>query len=29
MAAGERPLDWSNAEALAFATLVTDGVPVR
>ncbi|HVU86763.1 MAG TPA: 2-oxoglutarate dehydrogenase E1 component [Pirellulales bacterium] len=29
MATGERPLDWSTAEALAFATLATDGVPVR
>jgi 2-oxoglutarate dehydrogenase E1 component len=29
MAAGERPLDWATAEALAFATLATDGVPVR
>jgi 2-oxoglutarate dehydrogenase E1 component len=29
MARGERPLDWSAAEALAFATLATEGVPVR
>jgi 2-oxoglutarate dehydrogenase E1 component len=29
MALGARPLDWSAAEALAFATLVTDGHPVR
>lgn len=26
---GERPLDWSAGEALAFATLAVDGVPVR
>jgi len=26
---GERPLDWSAAESLAFATLVTAGHPVR
>jgi 2-oxoglutarate dehydrogenase E1 component len=29
MALGERPVDWSAAEALAFATLVTEGHPVR
>jgi 2-oxoglutarate dehydrogenase E1 component len=29
MAAGKRPLDWSAAEALAFARLATDGIPVR
>ena len=29
MAEGERPLDWGAAEALAFATLVTEGVRVR
>ncbi|HEV7224955.1 MAG TPA: 2-oxoglutarate dehydrogenase E1 component [Pirellulales bacterium] len=29
MARGERPLDWSAAEALAFASLVTEGTPVR
>ena len=29
MAEGHRPLDWSAAEALAFATLAADGVPVR
>ncbi len=29
MAAGDKPLDWSAAEALAFATLVTDGTNVR
>ncbi len=29
MASGERPLDWSAAEALAFATLVTEGHGVR
>ncbi|RMG13445.1 MAG: 2-oxoglutarate dehydrogenase E1 component [Planctomycetota bacterium] len=29
MARGERPLDWGAAEALAFATLLVDGVPVR
>jgi len=28
LAEGE-PLDWAHAEALGFATLVTDGVPVR
>jgi 2-oxoglutarate dehydrogenase E1 component len=29
MAAGERPLDWATAEALAFASLVTHGTRVR
>ncbi len=29
MAAGEQPLDWSAAEALAFATLAIEGHPVR
>ncbi|MBV9865540.1 MAG: 2-oxoglutarate dehydrogenase E1 component [Abitibacteriaceae bacterium] len=29
MAAGERPLDWSNAEALAFASLAVEGVRIR
>ncbi len=29
MADGERPLDWSAAEALAFATLATEGMRVR
>jgi 2-oxoglutarate dehydrogenase E1 component len=29
MAAGEQPLDWSAGEALAFATLSTEGIPVR
>ncbi len=29
MAAGERPLDWAAAEALAFASLVVEGHPVR
>jgi 2-oxoglutarate dehydrogenase E1 component len=29
MARGERPLDWGAAEALAFATLVTEGHRVR
>ncbi len=29
MAQGERPLDWSSAEALAFATLAVAGHPVR
>ncbi|RMG47668.1 MAG: 2-oxoglutarate dehydrogenase E1 component [Acidobacteria bacterium] len=29
MAAGKRPLDWAAAEALAFATLATEGVRVR
>ncbi|MFW6198694.1 MAG: 2-oxoglutarate dehydrogenase E1 component, partial [Acidobacteriota bacterium] len=29
MAESERPLDWSTAEALAFASLATDGYPVR
>jgi 2-oxoglutarate dehydrogenase E1 component len=29
MATGEKPLDWGAAEALAFASLVTDGVRVR
>ncbi len=29
MARGERPLDWAAGEALAFASLVTEGVRVR
>ena len=29
MAQGARPLDWSAAEALAFASLVTEGVHIR
>ncbi|HWN71603.1 MAG TPA: 2-oxoglutarate dehydrogenase E1 component, partial [Haliangium sp.] len=29
MGAGERPLDWATAEALAFASLVTRGAPLR
>lgn len=29
MARGERPLDWAAAEALAFASLLTEGTPVR
>jgi len=29
MAGGERPLDWATAEALAFATLATEGYRVR
>lgn len=29
MAAGEKPLDWSTAEALAIATLAVEGYPVR
>jgi 2-oxoglutarate dehydrogenase E1 component len=29
MARGEQPLDWSNAEALAFATLSCEGVRIR
>lgn len=29
MAQGKRPLDWSAAEALAFASLATEGVRVR
>jgi 2-oxoglutarate dehydrogenase E1 component len=29
MARGERPLDWAAGEALAYATLVTEGYPVR
>jgi len=29
MARGERPLDWAAAEALAFASLATEGVRVR
>ncbi|MEL7058474.1 MAG: 2-oxoglutarate dehydrogenase E1 component [Acidobacteriota bacterium] len=29
MAAGDRPLDWGSAEALAFASLLADGVRVR
>ncbi len=29
MASGNRPLDWAAAESLAFASLATDGVPIR
>jgi 2-oxoglutarate dehydrogenase E1 component len=29
MAARQRPIDWSTAEALAFASLASEGVPVR
>ena len=29
MAAGERAIDWAAAEALAFASLATEGTPVR
>ena len=29
MAAGKRPIDYGMAEALAFASLITSGVPVR
>jgi 2-oxoglutarate dehydrogenase E1 component len=29
MAAGEQPLDWSAAEAAAFASLVVEGCPIR
>ena len=29
MAAGDKPLDWGAGEALAFASLVEDGIPVR
>jgi 2-oxoglutarate dehydrogenase E1 component len=29
MAAGKKPLDWSAAEALAFASLATEGVRIR
>jgi 2-oxoglutarate dehydrogenase E1 component len=29
MAAGARPLDWAAAESLAFATLLSEGTPVR
>ena len=29
MAAGEHPLDWAAAEALALASLATEGVRIR
>ena len=29
MSAGEKPIDYGMAEALAFASLVETGVPVR
>jgi 2-oxoglutarate dehydrogenase E1 component len=29
MSKGERPIDWGGAEALAFGTLLSEGVPVR
>ncbi len=29
MAAGKKPLDWAAGEALAFATLLTEGHPIR
>ncbi len=29
MVAGEKPLDWGTAEALALASLVAEGIPVR
>jgi 2-oxoglutarate dehydrogenase E1 component len=29
MAAGERPLDWASAEAVAFASLLVEGHPIR
>ncbi len=29
MAEGDKPLDWGGAEALAFGSLVTEGVPIR
>jgi 2-oxoglutarate dehydrogenase E1 component len=29
MMRGEEPVDWATAEALAFGTLLTEGVPVR
>jgi 2-oxoglutarate dehydrogenase E1 component len=29
MATGKRPLDWAAAEALAFASLAADGMPIR
>ncbi len=29
MAAGKRPIDYGMAEALAFASLLTGGVPIR
>lgn len=29
MAHGKRPLDWSACEALAFASLAQDGIPIR
>ncbi|MBK9119625.1 MAG: 2-oxoglutarate dehydrogenase E1 component [Phycisphaerales bacterium] len=29
MATGKRPLDWATGEALAFATLLAEGAPVR
>ena len=29
MAEGEQPLDWSTAEALAFGSLLLEGIPIR
>mgnify|MGYP003667731505 CR=1 FL=1 len=29
MAQGKKPLDWASAEAAAFATLLTEGYPIR